>query len=91
MWTARSTSVEYRPVRWFVFDEHSFNPDGITYIEIPDQSSPETPGYTYGWWHFPGTAFLFTTSIDEEPSGLHPTELLRAVHTNSYHGAIPPQ
>ena len=85
-----SGGTTYRPVKWFVFDENSFNSDGVTYIEVPDQTNPQTPGFNYGWHNFPGSAFLYTTSLDEGASGLFMTEMLRAVHTNSYHGAIPP-
>ena len=77
-------------MKWLVFDENSFNSDGVTYIEVPDQTNPQTPGFNYGWHNFPGSAFLYTTCLDEGASGLFMTEMLRAVHTNSYHGAIPP-
>ena len=78
----------YKPVKWFVFDEHSFTDDGFAYIEIPDQSKPNVPGFDYGWHYYPGTSFGYGSKLDEKPSGLYSTELLRAAHTNSYNSAI---
>ena len=80
----------YKPVKWFVFDENSFDADGVSYIEIPDQSKPSTPGFNYGWSYYLGTGFLFGANLDDAPSGLYSTEILRAVHTNSYDSIVSP-
>jgi len=80
----------YKPVKWFVFDENSFDADGVAYIEIPDQSKPSTPGFNYGWHYYLGTQFYYKAKLDEQPSGLYSTELLRKVHTNSYNSVVSP-
>ena len=80
----------FKPVKWFVFDENSFTADGHAYIEIPDQSKPNVPGFTYGWHYYRGTSFNYKSSLDDRPSGLYSTELLRAAHTNSYHAITSP-
>ena len=79
---------EYKPVKWFVFNENSFNPDGTAYIEVPDQSNPQTPGYNWGWSYL--HSFFYKTALDERPSGLYSTELLRADHTNCYNTIVSP-
>ena len=83
-------STVYKPVKWFVFDENSFDAEGVSWIEIPDQSKTTTPGYTYGWHNYHGTGFSFKTTIDEQPSGLFSTEILRAFHTNNYNTIVSP-
>ena len=80
---AAGQNTAYKPVKWFVFDEHSFDANGVAWIEIPDQSKPSTPGFNYGWSYYFGSGFLFNAKLDDAPSGLYTTELLRAVHTNS--------
>ena len=72
-----------KPVKWFVFDENSFNADGTARIEIPDQSKPSTPGFNYGWQYYLGTQFFYKLRLDEKPSGLYSTELLRRDHTSA--------
>ena len=76
-------SDAYKPVKWFVFDENSFDANGVAWIEIPDQSKPSTPGFNYGWSHYLGTSFYYKAALDGKPSGLYSTEILRAVHTNN--------
>jgi hypothetical protein len=83
-------SNEYKPVKWFVFDENSFDANGVAWIEIPDQSKPSTPGFNYGWNYYLGTTFTYNAILDEKPSGLYSTELLRKVHTNSYDSVVSP-
>jgi hypothetical protein len=83
-------SESFRPVKWFVFDANSFNADGIAYVEVPDQSKPSTPGFGYGWSYYPRNEFYYKLRLDEQPSGLYSTELLRAVHTNSYNVIVSP-
>ena len=81
----------YKPVKWFVFDENSFDADGVAYIEVPDQSKSSTPGFNYGWSYYLGrTGFNFDAKLDESPSGLYSTEILRAIHTNSYNSIVSP-
>ena len=80
----------YKPVKWFVFDANSFSDEGITYIEVPDQSKPSTPGFNYGWHYYLGSQFFYKPTLDERPSGLYSTEILRAVHTNSYNLIVSP-
>ena len=70
----------YLPLRWFVFDENSFFPDGTAYIEIPDQTLSYTPGAFYGWGVYPGVMTLFKTRIDGDSSGIFSTEMLRKIH-----------
>ena len=84
-------NTAYKPVKWFVFDEHSFDANGVAWIEVPDQSKKSTPGFNYGWSYYFGTAgFLFNAKLDDAPSGLYSTEILRAVHTNSYNAIVSP-
>ena len=83
-------NTAYRPVKWFVFDEHSFDANGVAWIEIPDQSKPSTPGFNYGWSYYLGTTFNYRANLDEKPSGLYSTELLRKVHTNSCDTVVSP-
>ena len=79
-----------KPVKWFVFDRNSFNDDGIAYIEIPDQSKPNVPGFDYGWHYYLGTSFNYKSALSDGASGLYSTEVLRAVHTNTYHSTTSP-
>ena len=39
----------WMPLRWFVFREDSFTPEGISRIEIEDPRSPDSIGYNTGW------------------------------------------
>ena len=75
-----AADTQQEPVRWFVFDRNSFSEDGIAKIEVPDQSKPRTPGNSYGWTYFNG--FFYKTALDERPSGVFKTEILKAVDTN---------
>ena len=80
----------FKPVKWFVFDGNSFNGDGVAYIEIPDQSKPNVPGFDYGWHYYLGTTFMYNSSLSDGSSGLYSTELLRADHTNRYNTIVSP-
>lgn len=79
-----------KPVKWFVFDRNSFDDDGLAYIEIPDQSKPNVPGFDYGWHYYRGTSFIYKSALSDGASGLYSTEVLRAVHTNTYHSTTSP-
>ena len=79
-----------KPVKWFVFDRNSFDDDGLAYIEIPAQSKPNVPGFDYGWHYYRGTSFIYNSALSDGASGLYSTEVLRAVHTNTYHSTTSP-
>ena len=79
-----------KPVKWFVFDRNSFDGNGLAYIEIPDQSKPNVPGFDYGWHYYRGTSFIYNSSLSDGASGLYSTEVLRAAHTNTYHSTTSP-
>jgi len=79
-----------KPVKWFVFDVNSFDDDGFAYIEIPDQSKPNVPGFDYGWHYYRGTSFIYNSALSDGASGLYSTEVLRAAHTNTYHSITLP-
>lgn len=56
------------PLRWFVFDEGSFDQNFTTYMEVRDPFSKNSPGYSVGWydWHLehPDDGLFFSWSID---------------------------
>lgn len=56
------------PLRWFVFDEGSFDQNFTTYMEVRDPFSKDSPGYSVGWydWHLanPDDGLFFSWSID---------------------------
>ena len=80
-------STNFRPLKWFVFDEDSFDANGKARIEIPDQAKSTTPGFHYGWNNFYGTPVFYRWALDEQSSGLYSTELLKS---NSVHTVISP-
>ncbi|MBR4258653.1 MAG: hypothetical protein IKQ17_06460, partial [Kiritimatiellae bacterium] len=68
----------WMPLRWFVFREDSFTPEGISRIEIEDPHSPDSIGYNTGWgawWEEHGfTDPVYFWSIDTrmQPIGIEP-------------------
>ncbi len=80
-------SDRFRPLQWFVFDENSFDDNGMARIEIPDQTKVGTAGYNYRWYNFFGTPVFYRWSLDENPSDLLSTKLL---NSNSVHTVISP-
>ena len=68
----------WMPLRWFVFREDSFTPEGISRIEIEDPHSPDSIGYNTGWgawWEKNGfTDPVYFWSIDTrlQPIGIEP-------------------
>jgi hypothetical protein len=73
--------IEWVPLRWFVFDENSFRPKGVSdefqsMIEIMDPYSSESAAFTRNWHLRRGTSIVgFTLSIDDG-GGLSATETL---------------
>lgn len=66
---AHMTNKErWLPLRWFVFNENSFNDDFTTYVEIRDPFSKNSPAYSEGWydWHqsHPNDGLFFSWSLD---------------------------
>ena len=43
------------PLRWFVFDQNSFDADYMAYIVLADPFSEESPGYQAGWYDWKQT------------------------------------
>jgi hypothetical protein len=64
-------SKDWIPLRWFVFQPDSFRPlndpdhPGVSFIDIHDPHSTESPGYWAGWYNYPNeNSFLFKFTID---------------------------
>ena len=79
------------PLRWFVFDENSFDDDFTTYIEIRDPFSTSSPGYSAGWhaWHYDSDpakqddGLFFSWSLDTRLR-LFPVEALKQENYYDY-------
>jgi hypothetical protein len=64
-------SKDWIPLRWFVFQPESFRPlddpdhPGVSFIDIHNPHSTESPGYWAGWYNYPNVNnFLFKFTID---------------------------
>ena len=75
------------PLRWFVFNENSFNDDFTTYVEIRDPFSKNSPAYSEGWydWHqsHPNDGLFFSWSLDTRLRQF-PVEVLKEVNYYDY-------
>jgi hypothetical protein len=79
------------PLRWFVFDENSFDDDFTTYVEIRDPFSTSSPGYSAGWhaWHYDSDpakqddGLFFSWSLDTRLR-LFPVEALKQENYYDY-------
>ncbi|MBO5647216.1 MAG: hypothetical protein J6S30_00405 [Kiritimatiellae bacterium] len=47
--TSEQNEQNWVPLRWFVFDDNSFDADFISKIEVKDPLGTESPGYGAGW------------------------------------------
>ena len=47
--TIASDPAYWQPLRWFVFREDSFTPEGISDVEVRDPHRPGSPGWNTGW------------------------------------------
>ena len=80
-----SFESDWEPLRWFVFDEYSFDADFKSSIEVWDPHSTASPAYTYwgDWFKTYGTtAPIFYRWTLQERGGLVDNELLNP--TNYY-------
>lgn len=79
------------PLRWFVFDENSFDENFTTYVEIRDPFSTSSPGYSAGWhdWHYDSDpakqddGLFFSWSLDTRLR-LFPVEALKQENYYDY-------
>ena len=55
----------FLPFRWFTFGPDSFDADCTAIIEILDPFSLSSPGHSYGWTGYRGTAMYFKWRLDE--------------------------
>jgi hypothetical protein len=66
--THLSNKENWIPLRWFVFNEDSFNEDFTTSVELKDPFGTDTPGYSAGWydWYMThgATPLFFSWAID---------------------------
>ena len=66
--TSEMNDRNWVPLRWFVFDDNSFDSDFITKIEVKDPLGTESPGYGAGWsdWveEHGATPIFFKWAID---------------------------
>jgi len=80
-----SFETDWEPLRWFVFDEYSFDENFKSSIEVWDPHSTASPAYTYwgDWFKTYGTAApIFYRWTLQERGGLIDNELLNP--TNYY-------
>jgi hypothetical protein len=68
--------TKWLPLRYFVFDENSFDSDFTAVIEIDDPFQEPSPAYYQGWWQYVNSPVYFRWGLDSRnaPSG---PELLR--------------
>ncbi len=79
------------PLRWFVFDENSFDENFTTYVEIRDPFGTNSPGYSAGWhdWHYSSDpakqddGLFYSWSLDTRLR-LFPVETLKQVNYYDY-------
>ena len=66
--TSEMNEKNWVPLRWFVFDDNSFDSDFITKVEVKDPLGTESPGYGAGWsdWveEHGATPIFFKWAID---------------------------
>ena len=80
------------PLRWFVFNEDSFTPEGVSRIEIEDPYWPDSVGYNTGWGDWwekekaagkPLTGIGWFWSIDTR---LQPADGVSTLKQENYYG-----
>ena len=63
-----SNANNWIPLRWFVFNENSFDENFTTYIELKNPFGTDTPGFSAGWydWHLehPDDGLFFSWALD---------------------------
>lgn len=63
-----SNANNWIPLRWFVFNENSFDENFTTYIELKNPFGTDTPGFSGGWydWHlkYPNDGLFFSWALD---------------------------
>ena len=76
----------WMPLRWFVFREDSFTPEGLSRIEIEDPHSPDSIGYNTGWgqwWEqhgFSNPVYFWSIDTRLQPFGVE------ALKQENYYG-----
>ena len=69
--TSEGVSSDWIPVRWFVFGADSFRPldaavdPGVSYIEVRDPHTPQSPAYWEGAKDWPDTPIFYRWAIDD--------------------------
>jgi hypothetical protein len=66
----------WMPLRYFVFDESSFDSDFTAIVEIDDPFLPPSPTYYQGWSKYLGDSVFFSWDIDARIAPVSP-EVLR--------------
>jgi hypothetical protein len=55
-----------RPLRWFTLGPDSFTNNFTSVIEVADPFSQGQPGYSYGWYKYPGSMIAYGWSISDD-------------------------
>ena len=90
-YTREGNKDSWIPLRWFVFDEDSFNKDTfISRVEVKDPLGTESPGYSAGWYDWVQehgySPVFFGWAIDTRLTPLGDAEIM--TKTNYYNEAI---
>jgi len=69
-------NIGWTPLRWFVFDQGSFDEEYQSYIEVLDPFASDSPGNAHGWSKWRGRANVFFRWTLEDGRSSYGVEIL---------------